>query len=155
MKRVLTIVAYIGLVFVMLGAILTFRGTMDYLTAPASVWSSPEERWRYFEWTGLWAMLGWLAAGLGVLLALIGGLIARPRYLWIGLMAIGLILVLSFGTYVNIPNDKPYYQLGYTAEAVRNFVSRVPQNLFFMLPGLVCIIEGLVIRKSRIKRAQV
>lgn len=152
MKIRLTILAYIGLAFVMLGAILTFRGTMDYLTAPASAWS-PGSRY-YFEWTGMWAILGWVAAGFGMLLALIGGLIARPRYLWIGLMANGLIFVLSSGMYINIPKDKPY-QPGYAADAVRNFVSTVPQNLFFMLPGLVCIVEGLIICKPRIKRAQV
>ena len=109
MKISLTILAYIGLAFVMLGAVQTFEGTMDYLTAPAYVWSSPEG-WHYFEWTGLWAISGLVAASFGMLLALIGGLIARPRYLWIGLIAIGFICAFSFGVYANLPKQNPYYE---------------------------------------------
>ncbi len=99
-------------------------------------------------------MLGWAAAGFGVLLALIGGLIARPRYLWAGLIAIGFICVLSFGMYFNLPRNRPL-QPSYLTDVALSFVSMLPTNILLTLQGEACTIEGLVIRLTKRKKAQV
>jgi len=78
--------------------------------------------------------IGYLVtAGVGVigtLLALIGGFIARPKYLWIGAIVVGVAYIASFYGYVV------------------NFETKFTLGLFVMLlPGLACIAAGIVIRK--------
>jgi len=135
MKGFLTTLAYIGLAFVIVGTTPAFMSTIDILTTPESarVPTGP-----YDEWTGLLVFLGWVVTSFGALLALIGGLLARPRYLWISLIAIGVICGLFFEMYV--------YQSYYATD--------IDLILEFMLPGVACIIGGLVMRKIERKQAQ-
>ncbi len=67
-----------------------------------------------------------LLGSFGVLIALIDGLIRRPRYLWIGLLTVGSIYISSFfGLYVY------RFHLGY---------------ILYSLPGLICIVEGVILK---------
>jgi hypothetical protein len=146
MKIFLTILAYAGLAIVMLGTGLALIDVIYILSAPESAWSPGS--W-YFEWTGVGMLAGWGVAGFGALLALIGGLIARPRHLWISLIAIGLIYALSVGTYLFLPKG-PREGVSQT-----DYLTGIALILVFTLPGIACIIEGLVIRMTKRKKAQV
>lgn len=143
MKVFLTVLAYVGLAFVMLGTAGIIRDVQYILTAPESAHLRGST---YFEWTGLGIIAAWVLASFGALLALTGGLIARPRCLWIPLIAIGIIYVLSMGmcSYLFWPPWATGYQID---------VINIALTLMLLLPGIACIIEGLVIRNKE-KKAQ-
>jgi len=114
----LKIIAWFGLLLIALGLPLSFSSS----------------------WT--WVSTGTLGSGAGyfvtlctgatgALLALIGGFIARPKYLWIGAIVIGVTYISSFYGY-RMGLDEPSKYWGV-------FV--------MLLPGLACIVEGIVIRK--------
>jgi len=73
---------------------------------------------------------------IGTLLALIGGFISRPRYFWIGTLVVGVAYIASFYGYF----------FGYTLELEAKFI---PGLLVMLLPGLVCIAAGMIIRNLR------
>jgi len=70
------------------------------------------------------------AGALGTILALIGGFIARPKYFWIGAIVVGVAYIASFYGYAV---DFKLYMLG--------------GILVMLLPGLACIVAGIIIRK--------
>ena len=124
MRVTLIIIAWFGLLLIALGLPLSFSSS----------------------WT--WVSTGTLGSGagyfvtlctgaIGALLALIGGVITRPKYLWIGSIVIGVAYISSFYGY-RMGLDEPYKYWGV-------FV--------MLLPGLACIVEGIVIRKLN-KRTQ-
>jgi len=118
MRVILIIIAWFGLLLIALGLPLSFSSS----------------------WT--WVSTGTLGSGagyfvtmctgaIGALLALIGGVMTRPKYLWIGCIVIGVAYISSFYGY-RMGLDEPYKYWGV-------FV--------MLLPGLACIVEGIVIRK--------
>ncbi len=135
LKIFFTIVACLGLLLVLLAAAPASFITLDFLRAPASF---GRHLGFGIDFLFFW---GWYPAVLGVLLALIGGLIARPRYLWIPLVAVGLVHLLSFtGEYVYIVRE--------AGNLVRHPIFKMTQTV---APGLVCIIEGIIVRKLRVR----
>jgi len=86
-----------------------------------------------FLGSGVGYMLAWMLGVLGTLLILIGGFIARPPYLWLGAIVIGLIYTSSF--------------YGWIKEDTGNLVW-----IFNILPGLVCIIGGVVMTRLSSRR---
>lgn len=145
MKIFLTVLAFVGLAFVMLGTAGVDREVQLRLTAPKSAYLPGS---MYFEWSGLFIIVCWVLASLGALLALTGGLIARPRYLWIPLIAIGIIYVLSMGMCSYL--SKVPWGAGYQIDVIN-----IALKLMLLLPGIVCIIGGLVLRKPKRRRVQI
>ncbi len=117
MKILLKILAWFGLVLIVLGLLLSYSSS-----------------WTWISTGQLGSGVGYVVtAGVGVigtLLALIGGVITRPKYFWIGAIVVGVAYIASF--------------YGYVVDFETKFIL----GLFVMLlPGLVCIAAGIVIRK--------
>ena len=137
MRTFLIILACLGLALVLLAAAPASFTTQDFIREPASY----GHRLGMFgiEFLFFW---GWYPAALGAMLAVIGGLITRPRFLWIPAVVAGAVHLLSFtGLYVYIlrSGDRSH---GLPALFV----------LLTMLPGLVCIGEGLALRWAGVRR---
>jgi hypothetical protein len=151
MKIVLIVLACIGLALITLGTVLASFPTFTYITAPEEVWGRPG---MYFEWMPMWYFLALLVALPGAILVLIGGLIARPRYLWIGLIVVGLAYCLIFltgGAYVEF-KQRAYPNLYAHSHIYTS--TQIVLALLFLSPGLASIIEGVAIRKPRKRQGQ-
>jgi len=118
MKTFLKVIAWVGLLFIAVGFPLSFSSSSQ-LTNTGQLGSG----------VGFW--LAWMLGIFGTLLLLIGGFIARPRYLWIGSIVIGLVYILSF-----------YGIIPWWAE--RNQLAWLPA---YLSPGLACIIGGTVMQR--------
>ncbi len=68
----------------------------------------------------------WIVTIIGTVLALIGGLIAKPQHLWIGLILVGALYIASFYGWI-IKEPEPGLAL-------------------MLLPGILLIAEGIAIR---------
>lgn len=117
MKILLKILAWFGLALIVPGLLLSYSSS-----------------WTWISTGQLGSGVGYVVtAGVGVigtLLALIGGFITRPKYFWIGAIVVGVAYIASF--------------YGYVVDFETKFIL----GLFVMLlPGLVCIAAGIVIRK--------
>jgi hypothetical protein len=132
-RILLIVIACLGLFLVLGAAVPASFITGDFLAHPASFGHQTGNLFGV-DFLYFW---GWNPAMLGALLALAGGLIARPRFLWIPLVAVGLVHLASFtGEYVYIVRE--------AGRLVRHPVFKMAQTL---VPGLVCVVEGLVLRR--------
>jgi hypothetical protein len=118
MKTFLKILAWFGLLLMVPGLVLSYSSSWVMVSSPGQLGSAAG----YIATAGIGA--------LGVLLALIGGFIARPRYFWIGAIVVGVAYIASFYGYVV---DFKFYMLG--------------GIVVMLLPGLACIAAGIVIWK--------
>ena len=116
--KALKVIAWVGLLFIVVGFPLSFSSSSQ-LANTGQLGSG----------VGFW--LAWMLGIFGTLLVLIGGFIARPRYLWIGSIVIGLVYILSF-----------YGIIPWWAE--RNQLAWLP---VYLSPGLACIIGGIVMQR--------
>jgi hypothetical protein len=133
MRTFFIIIACLGLLLVFAAAAPAILMTREILAWGPANFTHPLGNVFGTEFLYFW---GWYPAIFGVLLALVGGLIARPRFLWIPLVAVGLFHILSFtGEYV------------YVAKAARLMINPWLTVAQTVAPGLVCIIEGLVLRR--------
>jgi hypothetical protein len=131
-RKFFIIIACLGLLLVLLAAAPASLITRDFLGNPAGFGRHPVEFG--IEYLRFW---GLYPAVLGALLALAGGLVARLRCLWIPLVAVGAVHIMSFtGFYVYVFRatglESGPYLLTLTAAA----------------PGLLCVVEGLVLRRT-------
>jgi hypothetical protein len=135
MKVVLTAVAWLGLLVILGGTYFSFLTSIRVF--PAGL------LWNRFGPFGEMGELGFgyafFIGCIGTFLALIGGLIAQPRYLWVGLVIVGSIYIISFLEFIIAINF--YYPEHRMAFIILESVS--------VLPGVVCIIEGIIIRWLR------
>jgi hypothetical protein len=112
--KFLSVLGWLGVGFIALGLPLSFSSS--------STWTSTGNLG-----SGVGYMLAWILGMLGALLILIGGFIARPPYLRLGAILIGLVYISSF--------------YGWMKEDTENL-----GWLFNILPGLVCIIDSIIIK---------
>lgn len=117
MKILLEILAWFGLALIVPGLLLSYSSS-----------------WTWISTGQLGSGVGYVVTAcvgvIGTLLALIGGFITRPKYFWIGAIVVGVAYIASF--------------YGYVVDFETKFIL----GLFVMLlPGLVCIAAGIVIRK--------
>jgi hypothetical protein len=117
MKTFMKILAWFGLLIILPSLLLSYSSS-----------------WTWISTGQLGSGVGYVVtAGVGVigtLLALIGGFIARPKYFWIGAIVVGVAYIASF--------------YGYVVDFETKFIL----GLFVMLlPGLACIVAGIIIRK--------
>ncbi len=134
-----TILAYVGLGLVLLGAVSGVYYIITALRPP------PELRSWADAGPAFLSLFGLILADAGALLALIGAIImaefaARPRYLWIAMIVVCSTCILSFEAVI-------YYSLVNTTKRVD--WSDVRFELMFLLPFLACVITGIVIGLMR------
>jgi len=123
MKMFLKFLTWIGLLIVLAGLVFSYSSS-----------------WVMVSRGQLGSSVGYVITALigavGTLLALIGGFIARPKYFWIGSLVVGIAYIASFYGYF----------FGYTVELNAWFV---PGLLLMLLPGLACVVAGVVIWSLR------
>jgi len=123
MKIFLTIIAWFGL-------LLVAAASAPMLPSFLHIFQSGHSN--YFN-SGFGLIFGEITI-LGVLLALIGGFKAKPRYFWFSLIIIGAISILANLGTVRDYND--YYN--YRHFSVGSLIS--------FIPGLALIAEGIIIK---------
>jgi hypothetical protein len=109
----LKIGAWFGLVLIALGLPLSFSSSSTWINTG-----------QLGSGIGYW--LSWLLAVAGVLLIIIGGIITRPRFLWIGAILVGSIYIASFYGWIAKESE--------------------PILFLILLPGIVCIVGGGIIQ---------
>jgi len=124
MKTFLKFLAWIGLLIILPGLVFSYSSSWVIASSPGQLGS------------GVGYVITALIGTIGTLLALIGGFISRPRYFWIGTLVVGFAYIASFYGYF----------FGYTVELEVKFI---PGLLVMLLPGLACIVAGIVIRNLR------
>jgi hypothetical protein len=139
LKTGMTFLAYTGIAMIVLGIIGVSWTAASYLQSSAYSWTQPLAH----EWDGLPLGLGFLVSIPGLILVLIGGMIARPRYLGPVLVATGLIFCISATIAIATP---PIKKQDYELSGV------IINSIVISLPGIICIIEGIVILWLRRKR---
>ncbi|MDD4874492.1 MAG: hypothetical protein PHE15_05945 [Dehalococcoidales bacterium] len=77
------------------------------------------------------------AAIIALIFALIGGIIAKPRYLWFGVAVVGILHVASFYGYYVEPNHETW------------------EILLALLPGILLMIEGTFLKLIEQRRSLV
>lgn len=123
MKTCLKVAAWVGVGIIALGTPLAFSSSETIVN-----WGST---------AGFGFQLALIMAIPSTLLVLTGGFIAKPRYLWIGAIVVGLAYISSFyGVFLApLPVE--------TNELLRG----LPLLLLLLSPGLACIIGGIVMQR--------
>lgn len=122
MKACLKVAAWVGVGIIALGTPLAFSCS-ESLT-------SIGPRGAGVAWWGF----TWILGGIGTVLLLVGGFIAKPRFLPLGAIVIGLVYVSSF--------------YGFILYSLEN--GTILDFIPVLSPGLACIIGGIVMwRLSR------
>lgn len=136
--------AAIGILLISAGTFFLAHAVDDVLKAPESVWRMESGR-MYFEWTGMWILSG-VALGLaGSFFSIIGGLLAKPGSLWIPFISIGTIYCLpTLISHIYGTSKQLAYPAYYPDATYFN-----PGIIFPLLPGLILIIEAIVIRTAK------
>jgi len=125
----MTILAWLGIMFFIFG-IFGFSQRIFYMIyyphmfVPGSI----AVHITGYAWVGI----------IGVMLAIIGGLLARSRLLWPVLVVIG-----TAGSILAI------YGIGYEKVLLGPISILLKYLLIFLLPGIACIVAGIIIRWLR------
>jgi hypothetical protein len=136
LKICLAVLGFIGLITILIcvGFLVIFA--INYFQRPV------ENQYGDMGWFGLLIVL--FNSILGVITTLISGLITRPRYFWQPLVFIGIIFIVLWII---------MFWIGEAKEPVEHsfeyFGTWVLQILLFASPGIVLIIEGIIIRWLR------
>lgn len=127
----LTAVAWLGLIVMLAGTYPSFLMSLEaFPRGLEGNFYGP-----FGDMGGLAFAMAFFFGSIGTLLALIGGLIARPRYLWVGLIAVGTIYMVSFFGLISVQlHDKSMSIL---------------DGVWALLPGVVSIVEGIIINHLR------
>ena len=144
----LIVLAVVGIALIITGAVFASMVAKTYIQAPEALWSG-QVAGMYFEGIGLGALVGFALGLIGIMLALVGGLITKPRSLWFIFTIAGLVYLLPFIVISVFVTYKHH-----------SYPERYPDSLnawtlffylVYFLPGILAIIEGLMIRKPRFK----
>jgi len=133
LKSMVAVFAYIGLAIVVLGVVGISWTAISYLESSAYSWSIPTVH----EWDGIPMIIGVFISIPGLVLALIGGIIARPHNFW--------PLILAAGAFFCI-----FIFIAFISRFVKahdeSILILILELFVFSLPGLICIIGGVIIR---------
>lgn len=144
MRIIITILACLGIAIVVVGTIFAWFSASSYLSASESAWSQPHS----FEFSGLGYLYGFVIGLIGSVFCLIGGLIAKPRFLWLALITFGIlycipfILAMIYLPYKRMQYPNVYPDASYTSEL---------RAIVYLIPGFVLIIVGLIISRTKAK----
>ena len=147
MKNTFTITAFLGLGLMLLGTLIVAVATIVIILEPASYWVQPSISSAY-EWIYLLMYIGGgVFSAIGVSLALVGGSLGKQRYFSISLTVIGVLYILFYSGIF-------YYLYQRRAHPAGGEVNS-PWILFvLLLPGLVSILGGIILRKFKTKSIQ-
>ena len=122
MKTFQKITAWTGLVIVAIGATISFWNSSIIAADP---------NWIGIDYGHMFALL---LSIIGLLFMLIGGLLSRPKHLWLASIIVGCFYIISFfSMYQYWPTRIDDNQIG----------SLLSDIAISFLPGLVAIIEGI------------
>lgn len=121
MKRLLTILAWFGLFLVVLSLPLSFSSS--YTKVSTGELGS-----------GVGYAVTGLAATIALVLVLIGGIIARPKHLWLGTVTVSLLYIASFYGYYIEP-DLELWKI-----------------LVALSPGILLLGEGVLLKVLRLRK---
>jgi len=138
LKIAMTVIAWLGIFITLLGFIGMIWVNIDDLSHLQLNSNLIGDNYAQNNFR-LWFLIGLYFSIPGVLLASIGGIIARPSYYWPILTAVGTIYCISNTIGIILPVLE------------RNFF--ISESLLVLLPGIVCIIGGLIIRWLRVKQS--
>ena len=136
LKTSMSVLANVGLNFIFLGTIIIGLWT-------SAAFSDPDGY--IIGYGGIAASLGGIFACLGTIFALIGGTIARTRFLWIYLIVVGFLFLIPYFASFFEPyttNMQAFHNLGLKYDIFRD---GWPYNLMFIVPGIICILEGIIL----------
>jgi hypothetical protein len=119
MKTFLKILAWVGLLLIVLGVLLSFSSSSTWITTGQLG-------------SGVGFFVTFCVGSFGTLLALLGGLIARPKYFWVGAIIVGIVYLSSFYGY--LADWEPRY---------------LPGVIVMLLPGAICVGLGSVLFRKR------
>jgi len=127
MKTFQKITAWTGLGIVAIGATISFYSSWIIALDP--------------NWIGVdyGHMFGLLLSIIGLLFMLIGGLLSKPKYFWIGSIIVGCFYIVSFFS---------MYQYWPTRIDDNQIDFLLSEMAISFLPGLVAIIEGMWLKAT-------
>ncbi|GEM_PF-4472520 len=151
-RVLLAMASYAGMALMALGTWFVAMMAVGLIREPDYYWTNPPN----MEWVGL-ILLG-IGAGefVGMIFVLIGGLIARPRFMWIPMIATGGWYCLSVMTSALYPIYKSI-ALGLKSNSgggADPAVGGIIWVIIALIPGIVLILEALAIRKPREEKTE-
>ncbi len=132
MKTFLKILAWLGLGLVIPGLFCSFSASYNDLVYPGMTSS------------GVGYFVALCFGAVGVLLTMVGGLIAKPRFLKITCIIIGVVYIISFYGLFIVMLDNRWIEREGIAQAISGLI-------LSLLPGIILIIEGIILWKQSIK----
>lgn len=133
------VLACFGVAAMALSLYLIILSAISRVSASTESWTLPY----IHEWEGLSLLVGLLIALPGALLTLVGGILAKPRFLWIIMIGLGIIYCVSLIIVMVFPLGQDTG--GYTIWKFPDIF----MPLLFLSPGLVCLATGVLIRKTK------
>ena len=85
------------------------------------------------------ALMAWLLGAVGIIPMLIGGLIARPKYFWIGCLIAGALYIVSFYGFLMLSVWTMANSEGRLWELIAGFAA-------LLGPGLLALVEGILLK---------
>ena len=135
MKTGLKVTAWVGFAVFSLGTIIA-------LTATIGIMLTPEQYG--VDFVHLYALV---LAAIGAPLMLAGGIIGNPRHFWLFSLIIGLLYIAGCIPFVqNLVSSIQHTDWDYLMQRGRLF-SKIWNNLFILIPGIIIIAEGIWIRR--------
>ncbi len=145
-QKIVAILGWFGIALLIFGALLASLSVRAYIEAPEAAWSG--KIIDYFMLAGAQLSLGFAASLVGVVFALTGGLIAKPRFLWIVLVSVGFVYSIS---YVIIATFSSFKTLAYQNMGWVDIIWIIIARTIRLVPGIASIIGGMIIRKLEIR----
>lgn len=141
--KVLAFVSIVlGVGALVLALALLVKYDMELFLTPTGVWKdTTRENWMPVQWV----LLAFGSGMFGVILAALGVLGTKLRYLWIGWLVIGICycLLITMGiVYTIIMQPSEWNNIG-------DYLGGLAVLLLFSLPGITSIILGLMIHKPQ------
>ncbi|MDD5399117.1 MAG: hypothetical protein PHU70_08565 [Dehalococcoidia bacterium] len=132
MNTFLNILPWFGLGLVIPGLFCSFSASYNDLVYPGMTSS------------GVGYFVALCFGAIGAILAMVGGLISRPRFFWIACLIIGSIYILSFYGLFLVMLDSRWTERAGIAQTISGLI-------LILLPGIILITEGIILGKRSIK----
>jgi len=139
MKTGLKVIAWVGFAVFSLATVIA-------LIADIGIMLTPE---RYgVDFVHLYALV---LAVIGAPLMLAGGIITKPRHFWLLSLIVGLLYIIGWVSSIqNLVSSIQHTEWDYLMQKGRLF-SKIWDNLFVLIPGIIIIAEGILIRRIKSK----
>ena len=125
MRKIPIVLAWFGLLLMVLGTTLSFSSSSTFVNTGDLG-------------SGVGYLLAFCVGSFGALMALIDGLITKPKYLWLGFIIIGITYISSWYGYV-VPSSTGYL--------IKLPPLAVVILLLMLLPGIASVGSGIFLLK--------